>query len=191
VVSVTPRPRFTPGERTTGTHCTGGWVGPRADLDTEARGKILCLCRGSNPGRPVCNQTLFRVISATNLFTAITWSVNFPFVLHRCETRFLSLREERKLMVPGNKLRISESETWFCCSSRGWWETMSLDCGHLRAYFSSPSWYEYGELRWNDTDMGKSTNSKKNLSQCHFVHHKSHIDRPGREPGPALWEAGD
>jgi hypothetical protein len=34
-----PRPRFTPGERTSGTHCTGGWVGPRAGLDTEARGK--------------------------------------------------------------------------------------------------------------------------------------------------------
>jgi hypothetical protein len=30
------------GERTPGTHCTGGWVGPRACLDTEARGKILC-----------------------------------------------------------------------------------------------------------------------------------------------------
>jgi hypothetical protein len=53
VVSVTPRPRFTPGERTTGTHCTGGWVGPRAGLDTEAAGKILCPRRGSNPDRPV------------------------------------------------------------------------------------------------------------------------------------------
>jgi hypothetical protein len=27
-----------------GTHCTGGWVGLRAGLDTEARGKIRCLC---------------------------------------------------------------------------------------------------------------------------------------------------
>jgi hypothetical protein len=26
-----------PGERTPGTHCTGGWVGPRAGLDAEAR----------------------------------------------------------------------------------------------------------------------------------------------------------
>jgi hypothetical protein len=56
VVSVTPRPRFTPWERTTGTHCTGGWVGPRAGLDTEDRGQILCPCRGSNltelPGSP-------------------------------------------------------------------------------------------------------------------------------------------
>jgi hypothetical protein len=48
VVSVTARPRFTPGDRTSGTHWTGGWVGPRAGLDTEARGKILCPCRESN-----------------------------------------------------------------------------------------------------------------------------------------------
>jgi hypothetical protein len=39
VVSVTPQPSFSTGERTPGTHCTGGWVGPRAGLDTEARGK--------------------------------------------------------------------------------------------------------------------------------------------------------
>jgi hypothetical protein len=41
------------GERTPGTHCTGGWVGLRAGLDTEVRGKILCPCRGSNLDRPV------------------------------------------------------------------------------------------------------------------------------------------
>jgi hypothetical protein len=29
-----------------GTHCTGGWVGPRAGLDTEARGKIISSLRG-------------------------------------------------------------------------------------------------------------------------------------------------
>jgi hypothetical protein len=33
-------------------------VGLRAGLDTEARGKILCLCLGPDPGRPVCSQTL-------------------------------------------------------------------------------------------------------------------------------------
>jgi hypothetical protein len=48
-----PGRAFAPGERTPGTHSTGGWVGPRAGLDTEARGKILCPCRGSNPDRPV------------------------------------------------------------------------------------------------------------------------------------------
>jgi hypothetical protein len=34
-----------PLERTPVSHWTGGWVGPRAGLDTEAGGKILCLCR--------------------------------------------------------------------------------------------------------------------------------------------------
>jgi hypothetical protein len=42
-----------PWERTPCTHCTGGWVGLRAGLDTEATGKISYLCRGSNLDRPV------------------------------------------------------------------------------------------------------------------------------------------
>jgi hypothetical protein len=41
------------GERTSSSHCTGGWVGPRAGLDIEARGQILYLCRGPNLDRPV------------------------------------------------------------------------------------------------------------------------------------------
>jgi hypothetical protein len=40
-----------PRERTPGTHCTEGWVGPRAGLDTEE--KYFRLCRGSNLDRPV------------------------------------------------------------------------------------------------------------------------------------------
>jgi hypothetical protein len=56
VVSVTTRPRFTPGERIPGTRWRGGWVGLRAGLDT--RGQILCLYQGSKPSRPVCSQTL-------------------------------------------------------------------------------------------------------------------------------------
>jgi hypothetical protein len=36
-------------------------VGLRAGLGTEARGKVLCLCRRSNLGRPVCSQTLYCV----------------------------------------------------------------------------------------------------------------------------------
>jgi hypothetical protein len=35
--------------------------------------------------------------------------------------------------------------------------------------------YENGEPWWNDIDRGKSKNSERNLSQCHSVHHKSHI----------------
>jgi hypothetical protein len=57
-----PGRAFTPGERNPGTHCTGGWVGPRAGLDTEARGKILFPQPGIeplSPGRPARSQTLY------------------------------------------------------------------------------------------------------------------------------------
>jgi hypothetical protein len=36
--------------------------------------------------------------------------------------------------------------------------------------------YEYGKPEWNDTDREKPKNSGKNLSQCHFVNHKPHMD---------------
>jgi hypothetical protein len=45
-----------------GTHWTGGWVGPTAGLDTEARGKILSPLSGiepQSPIRPVSSQTLY------------------------------------------------------------------------------------------------------------------------------------
>jgi hypothetical protein len=66
VVSVTPRPRFTPGERTPGTNCTGGWMGPRAGLDTEVRGKILCPCRRSNLDLPVVQPVVRHCTSWAN-----------------------------------------------------------------------------------------------------------------------------
>jgi hypothetical protein len=36
--------------------------------------------------------------------------------------------------------------------------------------------YEYGERRRYNTDRGKAKNWDKNLSQCHFFHHKFHMD---------------
>jgi hypothetical protein len=56
MVSVTHRPRFYPRENIPGTHWIGGWVGLSAGLDTEARGKILCLCQVSNPCCTVFSQ---------------------------------------------------------------------------------------------------------------------------------------
>jgi hypothetical protein len=41
---------FTTGESAPGTHWTGSWVGPRAGLDTVAKGYNPCPCQESNPG---------------------------------------------------------------------------------------------------------------------------------------------
>jgi hypothetical protein len=49
VVSVTPWSRFTPGERARGTHCTGGWVGPRAGLDAKTKEKNPLPLSGIEP----------------------------------------------------------------------------------------------------------------------------------------------
>jgi len=29
---------------------------------------------------------------------------------------------------------------------------------------------------WNDTDRGKLKHSEENLCQCHFIHHKFHMN---------------
>jgi hypothetical protein len=62
VVRVTHRPCSSPGERTPGNHFTGGWVSPRAGLDTEVRGKILSPLpefEPRSPGSPARSQTLY------------------------------------------------------------------------------------------------------------------------------------
>jgi hypothetical protein len=63
--------------KTPGTHCTGGWVGPRAGLDTKVRGKILCLCQGSNLDRPVIQPVARHYIDwatrLTKLFSLSYW----------------------------------------------------------------------------------------------------------------------
>jgi hypothetical protein len=41
-------------------------VGPRAGLDKEDRGKILCPCRGSNPDRPVIQPVVRHYTARAN-----------------------------------------------------------------------------------------------------------------------------
>jgi hypothetical protein len=52
VVSFTPRPLY-PRVRVPGTHCIGGWVGPRAVLDAVVKRKIPSPRRESNPRTPI------------------------------------------------------------------------------------------------------------------------------------------
>jgi hypothetical protein len=57
-----PAALYPQGKGHPSTHWTGGWVGPIAGLDTEARGKILFASTGIKPrlpGRPVHSQTLY------------------------------------------------------------------------------------------------------------------------------------
>jgi hypothetical protein len=54
-------------------------VGPRAGLDTEVRGKILCPCPGSNANK-------YRNIILSD-------------VLYGCETLFLKLTEAQRLRM--------------------------------------------------------------------------------------------
>jgi hypothetical protein len=55
--------RFTPGERTPGTHWIGGWVDPRAGLDDMEKRKFLTLpgLELLPLGRPSRSQLLYRL----------------------------------------------------------------------------------------------------------------------------------
>jgi hypothetical protein len=57
--------------KTPGTHWIGGWVWLGAGLDTESRGKVTCLYRGSNPCRPIV-QTVVRLCTNRSTPTRIT-----------------------------------------------------------------------------------------------------------------------
>jgi hypothetical protein len=64
------------------------------------------------------------------------------------------------------------------------------DCPGLAIHSSSGKTKMNMEYWWNDNDRGKLKYSKKNLSHCHSVHHKSHMDWPRIKAGPSQWQAG-
>jgi hypothetical protein len=70
-------------------------------------------------------------------------------------------------------------------------EMMFPNYGQNRPVVYPPTIYEYEEPRWNDIVRGKLNNSNKNLFQPHFVHHKSHMDRPGHELDSSQLDIGD
>ena len=67
VVNETPRPLYPPGKEP-GTHCTGGWVGPKAGLD--GCGKFLPLTGIRSPDRPVRSESLYPTIGTFDKSTS-------------------------------------------------------------------------------------------------------------------------
>jgi hypothetical protein len=70
-----------PSEKGLSSHQTGVWVGPGAGLGTAVRGKILCLCWGSNPVCPVSHYIDWAVpvrrhktVGSKILKTILLWS---------------------------------------------------------------------------------------------------------------------
>jgi hypothetical protein len=66
------------------------------------------------------------------------------------------------------------------------WDWVSWYCGHYRPIVPAPGdrWWWLWRNRWNEDWRGKPKYSDKTLlPQRHFVHHKSHMTRPGFEPG--------
>jgi hypothetical protein len=103
-----------PEERTLGTRCTGGWVGPRDGLDTEARGNNLSASAGdrtsiSRSSSPYLHTTLTEIPRLKKLVQGSNYSHRkapfFPTVMETTETTCVSptyrpiLRDKRKTIL--------------------------------------------------------------------------------------------
>jgi hypothetical protein len=62
-------------------------MGPRAGVVAEARRKILCPCRGSNPDRPDRSQTLYCLSYRSSFIEGVG---EFIFDLCRCNITDIS-----------------------------------------------------------------------------------------------------
>jgi hypothetical protein len=60
--------------------------------------------------------------------------------------------------------------------------------GHWLANCTCPGWLWWWRIWWNEDWQGNRS-TRRNRSQRHFDHHRSHLTRPGIEPGPSRWES--
>jgi hypothetical protein len=114
------------GERTPGTHWTGGWVGLRAGLDTGARGNILSPLPGiepRSPGRPARSQALYW------LSYPGSWGVNRgPKIIILSVLRIqLEPKAQHLLkMVTGTDCDRLSNAAFYCAVDSLLWETQSF-----------------------------------------------------------------
>jgi hypothetical protein len=96
-----------------------------------------------------------------------------------------SIMPAETISMPDTVLNVFFPWRWGGSSTQAWMPTyVSI----LR--IPQMIWVWRATAEWY-IDRVKLKNSEKNLTQCHFVHCKSHMDWPGREHGPLRWEAGD
>jgi hypothetical protein len=86
--------RFTPREKTSGSHWIGGWVGPRAGLDAVVKRKIPSPRRESNPRtsivQPVAQRYTDWAITALKIYRIATI---LPIAFYGYENLFLARRK--------------------------------------------------------------------------------------------------
>jgi hypothetical protein len=100
-----------------------------------------------------------------------TWKV-YRFVLEHSKTGLYFLWR-----APQQMLRTHRSLEAYCETL--WWRWLFV------------LFFRVMEHRWNEIARGKPKDSGRNLSHCHLVYPKSHMDWPGIKPEPLQWEAGD
>jgi hypothetical protein len=91
-----PGRALAPGKGPPGTHCTVGWMGPRALLDTEVQEKSFRLCRSSNLD---CSVVQLVARHYTDWATRLTYfvlgfSIISEFCFHAPPVSFLTLEGE-------------------------------------------------------------------------------------------------
>jgi hypothetical protein len=111
--------------------------------------------------------------SCDEIYSFIIYSFMLPLTLaYKIGQGFWSIY---RFCLSLYKHKHTHTQSWSCCS-RQWGDTKSLNCSLQQAYCPSLRWYVSTEPQWNDNRDNKR--SKKSLSQCHFLYHKSHMNCP-------------
>jgi hypothetical protein len=95
--------RFTPEKKASGTHWIGGWVGPRASLDTVEKRKILPLL-WVNPKHAAHSLLLYQ-LNYPNSYTTVR-GILFSYVI----TPFFISYSYNSLQVP----QLHQNNFWLC-----------------------------------------------------------------------------